>query len=326
MKSKAINFLVIFLTLMSGCKSGPPITENRTVIFGEASQGDEGRITVAQVKMKCTEPAPSSYTESVKNLLETNLRLQTVESLKLAAEFSRNMQSFTAHTPEGTDLKSILFYICEVSINRGFSDETTANLMGLAIMAWVELRLEASGSELREKIHDVFKPPRIIIDNISPIEEGFLLNFTIWNQNADIPVIISSIAIRSGRSFSDFDKIAGAPGQRVPLLPLELAMIMQPGIRTILDPNQVDKLEGFGSTSFSMKVMITEKERASSIPLPGEGLPCFLLISRYTAPSLDGEIVSDSYAFYLDTKDKEIKVQKLEPQKKCSLIRELVDF
>jgi hypothetical protein len=55
---------------------------------------------------------------------------------KLVGEFSRNIESYFKTSQEGEDLKSILFYICQISSNRNFSNDVTEKLMGRAIEAY----------------------------------------------------------------------------------------------------------------------------------------------------------------------------------------------
>lgn len=127
-----------FLLGTAGCSisNTRPNTEERTTGLGEIKLGPGGSITEGNVRAKCTEPAPEQYNYEVKNTLETALKLHSIEIGKLDENFSRNVQILSNNTQKGADLKSILFYICQTSTTRGFSENTTAQLMTQAISAW----------------------------------------------------------------------------------------------------------------------------------------------------------------------------------------------
>lgn len=135
MSLKPLIFIFILASIVA-CESRPPSIEERTFRAGELEFGPEGEIARGKVSYGCTEQAPPAYTEATRSSLDASLRLKTVEMENIESEFSKNVRSFTAHTSEGTDLNSILFYICQISANRGFTEGTTKSLIEMAILSW----------------------------------------------------------------------------------------------------------------------------------------------------------------------------------------------
>lgn len=130
--------IALFLVFLVGCETGST-TENRTVKLGQVEQKEGGQIKKARVEAKCTEQPPASYSADVKQNLDSFLKLSQLDLGSINTEFTRNLQTLAVNTPEGTDLNSILFYICEISSNRGFSESTSKSLTSQALREWSTL-------------------------------------------------------------------------------------------------------------------------------------------------------------------------------------------
>lgn len=110
----------VLCSLSYGC-SGPPTTQERTV-----------RQTSATDKV-CTEPRPASYTAEVESRLKAALPLKGVTEAQAEAVVNGFLSQEAGGTKRGEDLKHNLFYICQMANNGGWSEATTAHLVGLVI-------------------------------------------------------------------------------------------------------------------------------------------------------------------------------------------------
>lgn len=150
MKLITPSFLCLVL-IATSC--APASTGIRTVPGGEVVQGPGGGILSAKIQAQCTEGKPKSYTDNVEQTIEAALKLDQLskeDTIRVLSEFSRNLNVHYATTSEGADLESIMFYICQISLNRGFSEKTTESLMEKAIDAYKSgKRSEKSPDELK---------------------------------------------------------------------------------------------------------------------------------------------------------------------------------
>src|SRR6185295_15977778 len=138
--------IALFLVFLVGCATGST-TENRTIKIGQVEQKEGGQIKKASVEAKCTEQPPASYSADVKQNLDSFLKLSQLDLGSINTEFTRNLHALAGNTPEWTDLSSILFYICETSSNRGFSESTSKSLTSQALREWSKLRGDQNSIE-----------------------------------------------------------------------------------------------------------------------------------------------------------------------------------
>jgi hypothetical protein len=138
--------IALFLVFLAGCATGST-TEDHTVKLGQVEQKEGGQIKKASVEAKCTEQPPTSYSADVKQNLDSVLKLSQLDIGSINTDFTRNLQILAGNTPEWNDLNSILFYICEISSNRGFSDSTSKSLTSQALREWNKLREEQNSIE-----------------------------------------------------------------------------------------------------------------------------------------------------------------------------------
>jgi len=128
--------IVLSLVFLVGCGTGST-TENRTVKLGQVEQKEGGQIIKASVEAKCTEQPPASYNADVKQNLDSVLKLSQLDPGSVNTEFTRNLHTLAGNTSDGADLNSILFYICETSSSRGFSESTSRSLTSQALREWL---------------------------------------------------------------------------------------------------------------------------------------------------------------------------------------------
>jgi len=138
--------IALFLVFLAGCATGST-TEDHSVKLGQVEQKEGGQIKKASVEAKCTEQPPASYSADVKQNLDSVLKLSQLDIGSINTDFTRNLQILAGNTPEWNDLNSILFYICEISSNRGFSDSTSKSLTSQALREWNKLREEQNSIE-----------------------------------------------------------------------------------------------------------------------------------------------------------------------------------
>ena len=138
--------MALFLVSLVGCATGST-TENRTVNLGQVEPKEGGQIKRASVDAKCTEQPPASYSADVRQNLDSVLKLSQLDLGSINTEFTKNLQTLAVNTPEGTDLNSILFYICEISSSRGFSKSTAKSLTSQALREESKLRGDQNSIE-----------------------------------------------------------------------------------------------------------------------------------------------------------------------------------
>jgi hypothetical protein len=138
--------LALSLVFLVGCATGSTM-ENRTAKLDPIEQKQDGQIKKASAEAKCTEQPPASYSANVQQNLDSVLKLSQLDLGSINAEFTRNLQTLAGNTPEGTDLNSILFYICETSSSRGFSESTSKSLTSQALREWSKLRGDQKSME-----------------------------------------------------------------------------------------------------------------------------------------------------------------------------------
>src|SRR5262245_18495775 len=131
--------IVLSLVFLVGCETGSTI-DNRTIKLGQVEQKEGRQVKTASVDAKCTEQPPASYSANVKQNLDGFLKLSQLDLGNINTEFTRNLETLAGNNSEGTDLNSILFYICETSSSRGFSESTSKSLTSQALREWSKLK------------------------------------------------------------------------------------------------------------------------------------------------------------------------------------------
>ena len=113
--------MAVLCALSYGCGSGPPSTKDRT------SQHPGGKV--------CTERPPTSYNASAESRLNVALPLLGKTDAQAEGMIKGYLSQEAGGTKEGADIGDILNHICQLASNGNWSEERTARLVEVAIMA-----------------------------------------------------------------------------------------------------------------------------------------------------------------------------------------------
>ena len=119
--------ILLFALFLVACKSSK---------MGTAKYGKDGVIENGTVKTKCTYPS-KRYAKDldirVKKGIDS-LGLLPNESFDLGLK--QTVTRLSDYSSEGLDVDLILFRLCEISLNKGFTQEQTNALFATAIDVW----------------------------------------------------------------------------------------------------------------------------------------------------------------------------------------------
>ena len=106
---------------------------------GTIQQGEGGKIKSGTVYPQCDEPQKTYATA-----LDAKVKLTLIGDGKqdyntFSAGLTDKVIRLGEHSQTGMDIDLILFRLCEISLNRGFTSEQTSSLMDKTIDAWLEL-------------------------------------------------------------------------------------------------------------------------------------------------------------------------------------------
>lgn len=160
-------FTVLCLSTIA-CNRAPS-TIDRTVEHTMTKSGPEGSTEIR--RELCTE-RPPSYSQSTKAVLDSALRLSETAQAQVLADFTNNVNSFFQNTPEGGDLASTLFYVCQIASNREFGEATTKELLLAAIAAYYNARRDNSPSlaaaRVQSRVIKLLRFPEGVPDDSKP--------------------------------------------------------------------------------------------------------------------------------------------------------------
>jgi hypothetical protein len=112
----------------------PSCSSNR----GKIKQGKGGEIQSADVVARCEEPR-KTYAKEIQATLKAEIdKLNKIPDIRLEAELRNKVIRLSDYSAKGLDLDLLLFRICEMSLNRGFTSDQTSYLIEIAIKAWSE--------------------------------------------------------------------------------------------------------------------------------------------------------------------------------------------
>ncbi|MCW5911413.1 MAG: hypothetical protein KIT62_10080 [Cyclobacteriaceae bacterium] len=103
---------------------------------GAVTYNEGGAIKSGQGKLYCDKPRKNYATELDAKVKGELSSLSTSPANLIEAGLTQKVVELSDYSSSGLDLDLLLFRICEMSINRGFSEETTKNLIELAIKTW----------------------------------------------------------------------------------------------------------------------------------------------------------------------------------------------
>ena len=118
---------------ISACK--PPGT------MGKRKIGKDGVVESETNILKCTPPRKPFTKELTAKVKPAFDSLYNTPLTRLEFSLQTAVVKLTDLTPEGLEMDHILFRICEMSINRGFTNEQSTQLINAAIAAWKEKKV-----------------------------------------------------------------------------------------------------------------------------------------------------------------------------------------
>ena len=135
-----ILLLILYFSLVTSCST------NR----GRIKQGRGGEIQSADIIAHCKEPR-KTYAKEIEASLKAEIdKLRRIPNARLEAELRNKVIRLSDYSTKGLDLDLLLFRICEMSLNRGFTNDQTSRLIEIAIEAWSEKQKEEPGDDYPE--------------------------------------------------------------------------------------------------------------------------------------------------------------------------------
>jgi len=105
---------------------------------GKIQYGNDGEIKSGEGVALC-KPPDKRYSSEIHAALKTELiGLKNTSDIELEAALERKIVKLTDYSQKGLDLDLILFRICEISINRGFTNKQSSKLIENVIEAWTQ--------------------------------------------------------------------------------------------------------------------------------------------------------------------------------------------
>lgn len=125
---KLLPFLFLFAF---SCKTPSP--NQGKAIYGKNSEYLGGSGTV-----KCTQPS-KRYTKDLNAKVKASIdSLGFLPSASIDLGVKQTVTRLSDYSSDGLDIDLILFRLCEISNNKGFSAEQTNRLFNVAIDAWAK--------------------------------------------------------------------------------------------------------------------------------------------------------------------------------------------
>lgn len=122
------NFIFLSFVLITACDSDR----------GSVELGNDGQIIAGKAILKCEKPR-KSYASNIDAAVVASVDTvdKTIDS-DLTASLKKEITKLSDYSQSGLDLDLILFRLCEMSINRGFSPEQAEHLFRDATQMWGE--------------------------------------------------------------------------------------------------------------------------------------------------------------------------------------------
>lgn len=132
-------FVTLLLLVLSACVTHDDSAPDR----GEVQYVVNGKIGGGTGVLRCETPR-KSYAQDIVAAL--NGELASID-LTVDAEYRNKITRLTDYSQSGLDLDLLLFRICEISINRGLTNDQTTGLLTRAVEIWTGRTL-TPGSEV----------------------------------------------------------------------------------------------------------------------------------------------------------------------------------
>jgi hypothetical protein len=103
---------------------------------GKVSYGKDGQITEGTGTLKCTKPQ-KRYASNVDGAVSAAVNTAgKAANGDVSGKIKTEVVKLQDYSQQGLDVDLILFRICEMSINRGFTNEQTIGLFNAALAGW----------------------------------------------------------------------------------------------------------------------------------------------------------------------------------------------
>ncbi len=130
-KMNKLNYVAAFLVIiLMSCSS----TKKR----GTLTVGEGGVITGGKISVYCDPPQKQYAKEVEAKLLAEISELNEIPEAKLETSLNSKVIKLADYSSQGLDRDLLLFRICEMSLNRGLTNEQTQKLIDKAIEVWDE--------------------------------------------------------------------------------------------------------------------------------------------------------------------------------------------
>lgn len=127
MKTKLVILLAFLTLILTG-------SCNR----GTIKYGSDGVITAGKGKAKCEKPN-KPYAKEMDLAVKAEVEeLGAIPSAQLDTKLKSTVVHLADYSTQGLDRDLLLFRICEMSINRGFTSDQTLSLIENAMTVWDE--------------------------------------------------------------------------------------------------------------------------------------------------------------------------------------------
>lgn len=128
--SSLIKFVLLsFFVINVSC-----INPNR----GTVRYGDGGKIIDGQAIVRC-DPPRKTYAKELDTQVKAKVgELNKVPASELDAKLKTTIVHLADYSTQGLDMDLIMFRICEMSANRGFTNEQTTELIKIAMNSWMD--------------------------------------------------------------------------------------------------------------------------------------------------------------------------------------------
>lgn len=177
MKTTLLSGVLVFVILLSlGCA-----TDRGTVRYGQG-----GQITSGTGIAYCEEPR-KSYTSEIDAAVKAAIKSANSSNYtEVGAQLKNEIVKLTDYSQKGLDLDLVLFRVCEMSINRGFTSEQTKELIKETIQIWNKPNVQ----NLNLTDPDLEKFASMIAKNLRPsLEKKYQENYTVIGLNKDGSIV-----------------------------------------------------------------------------------------------------------------------------------------
>jgi hypothetical protein len=104
--------------------------------MGKANYGEDGKIKAGTVHTNCTKPA-KRYAKGIDVKVKGGIdSLNALPFNEFSLGVSKTVTRLADYSSEGLDIDLILFRLCEISLNKGFTADQTNALFSIAMDSW----------------------------------------------------------------------------------------------------------------------------------------------------------------------------------------------